>query len=165
MSNLMTKANILLATRVVQLVFALVALGLSGYVTDWWMSFYEETGPSQTNIILFSSIWSVLAVVILIVVPWKLPSTGNTLRAFAFAGLECLTALFWFAGFIAAAVFIGDRACFGNVCNAARASIAFGAFETIAFGATAGMATMHAIRLRKNPSAVSDKPAPPMGEA
>ena len=37
--------------------------------------------------------------------------------------------VFWFAGFVALAVFLGDRVCFGHVCSAAKAAAAFGAFE------------------------------------
>jgi len=44
-------------------------------------------------------------------------------------GVETLTMLFWFAGFVALAVFLGDRVCFGHVCSAAKAAAVFGAFE------------------------------------
>jgi hypothetical protein len=93
------------------------------------MNFYSETAPSETNIILFSAIWSIMVVAVLFVVPWKMPKTTGAVRTAIFFVIEALTTLFWFAGFIAAAVFLNDRACFGTVCNTAKASIAFGAFE------------------------------------
>lgn len=37
--------------------------------------------------------------------------------------------IFWFAGFIALAVFLGDRLCYGDVCSAAKAADVFAAFE------------------------------------
>ena len=38
--------------------------------------------------------------------------------------------LFWFAGFVAMAVYMaGLRACRGKVCQAAQAAVVFGAFE------------------------------------
>ena len=37
--------------------------------------------------------------------------------------------IFWFAGFLALAVFLSDRVCFGHVCSAAKAAAVFGAFE------------------------------------
>ena len=43
---------------------------------------------------------------------------------------EVLTMIFWFAGFIALAVFINNLLfCRGNVCRAAQAATVFGAFS------------------------------------
>lgn len=33
---------------------------------------------------------------------------------------------FWFAGFVALAVFLNGRICFGQVCDVARAGVVFG---------------------------------------
>jgi len=44
--------------------------------------------------------------------------------------------LFWFAGFIALAVFLSDRICFGMVCDVARASTAVSAVNWVAWAAT-----------------------------
>lgn len=43
--------------------------------------------------------------------------------------------LFWFAGFIALAVLLGDLRCgnVGGVCRASQAATVFGAFEWYAF--------------------------------
>ena len=50
---------------------------------------------------------------------------------FALLGVEALTMLFWFAGFIALAVFVQDHfvVCSGSVCGSLTAAIIFGAFE------------------------------------
>jgi len=49
---------------------------------------------------------------------------------FAIVGVDALTMLFWFAGFIALAVFHHDLIlCYGNVCNVMVAAIVFAAFE------------------------------------
>ena len=49
---------------------------------------------------------------------------------FGILAVEVLTMLFWFAGFIAAAVFVSDLLfCRGGVCSAAQAAVAFAAFE------------------------------------
>jgi len=49
-------------------------------------------------------------------------------HAYVVAGVEGLTMIFWFAGFLALAVWLGNRVCFGHVCSAAKAATAFGAF-------------------------------------
>lgn len=52
--------------------------------------------------------------------------------------LEVLNALFYFAGFIALAVFMSRLLfCRGSVCGAAQASVAFGAFEFALWTASA----------------------------
>lgn len=50
--------------------------------------------------------------------------------------LEGLTMLYWFGGFIALAVFLSDRICFGTVCDVARASTALSGFTWLAFAVT-----------------------------
>lgn len=57
-----------------------------------------------------------------------MPSIANK---WILLGLEALTMLFWFAGFIALAVYISeDTFCGGGrVCNTMKAAAAFGAFE------------------------------------
>ena len=48
---------------------------------------------------------------------------------YAIVALDAVTMLFWFAGFIALAVFVTELSlCFGNVCHTAQAAIVFGAF-------------------------------------
>jgi hypothetical protein len=84
--------------------------------------------PSQVNFLLFCAIWSVVALLYLTIVPWRFSNTVAH-HKFAILFFETLTMLFWFAGFIALAVFLSDRVCFGHVCNAAKAAAAFGAFE------------------------------------
>lgn len=62
----------------------------------------------------------------LIIAPWKVPVAANK---YAILAVEALTMLFWFAGFIAIAVWLDNRVCFGTVCDSARAATAFAAFE------------------------------------
>lgn len=47
---------------------------------------------------------------------------------FGILAAEALTMLFWFAGFIAMAVWLTDRLCYGSICNAAKAATVFAAF-------------------------------------
>jgi hypothetical protein len=63
----------------------------------------------------------------LTVVPMRFSETKAN-HAGVIAGVEGLTMVFWFAGFLALAVWLGNRVCFGHVCSAAKAATAFGAF-------------------------------------
>lgn len=78
---------------------------------------------------LFTSIWTLLAVAYLTLAPTRFPRAAHK---FAIAGIEFLTMLFWFAAFIAVAVLWRDIywgwAGHGTVHNIGIAAIVFGAF-------------------------------------
>ncbi|KAL9111581.1 MAG: hypothetical protein Q9227_004069 [Pyrenula ochraceoflavens] len=111
--------------------------------------------PSQVNFLLFCGIWTaVIAVPYLTLSPRYYPSAAHK---FGILAAEVLTMIFWFSGFIALAVFITNLLfCRGNVCRAAQAATAFGAFswypspllELVLFAVTTALATMHVIRTR-----------------
>lgn len=84
--------------------------------------------PSEINFLIFASVWSVLALAYLVVVPWKF--SGSIVgHKFGILAAEALTMLFWFAGFLALAVFLSNRVCFGQVCNVAKAAVVFASLE------------------------------------
>jgi hypothetical protein len=78
---------------------------------------------------LFTSIWTLLAVAYLTLAPTRFPRAAHK---FAIAAVEFLTMLFWFAAFIAVAVLWRDIywgwAGHGTVHNVGIAAIVFGAF-------------------------------------
>ena len=84
--------------------------------------------PSQINFLIFDAVWTILALAFLIVVPWRFSET-KAHHKFAILAVEGVTMIFWFAGFIALAIFLSDRVCFGHVCSSAKAGAAFAAFE------------------------------------
>ncbi|KAF2264287.1 hypothetical protein CC78DRAFT_533349 [Lojkania enalia] len=86
---------------------------------------------------IFAPVWTVLSLVPLILLPLKWPymATGSPGK-FLLLALECVTMLYWFSGFIALAVFLSDRICFGTVCSVAKAGTAISAFQWVAFAAT-----------------------------
>ncbi|KAK6428794.1 hypothetical protein LTR95_015062 [Oleoguttula sp. CCFEE 5521] len=133
----------ILGVRALQGFLTIITLGLTAYVADWWSGYWHASAPSQVNFLLFCSVWAIIALIYLIVVPWKFSHT-QAHHKFAILGFEGITMFFWFAGFIALAVFLGDRVCFGNVCSAAKAAAAFGAFEWIAWTITTVLAALHA---------------------
>ncbi|KAL8640381.1 MAG: hypothetical protein Q9228_002695, partial [Teloschistes exilis] len=84
---------------------------------------------SQANFLLFTSIWTIFpALIYLFLAPRFLSREGHF--KFADAIIDGITALFWFAGFIALAVWYhGLDFCFGKVCGTIVAACVFGAFE------------------------------------
>ena len=161
--------NWVLPVRVVQLVFAVIVLGLTAYgklrtrsipsqllclrtrpfslmtdvnvcivANEYNGTFYYNGGyyysrgnasPSQVNFLIFCAVWSILAVAFLILSPRYDTRARHVGHKFAILAVDAVTAIFWFAGFIALAVFIGVPDCGNNhVCGALQASVAFGAF-------------------------------------
>ena len=83
--------------------------------------------PSQVNFLVFTSIWTLLATTYLLLTPMYLPRAAHK---FVIVAIEAITMIFWFAGFIALAVFLSSLSlCVGNVCKSAVAATVFGAFE------------------------------------
>lgn len=149
---------VVLGLRVTQAVFAIIILGLSAYVANWWQGWWHIHSPNQVNYIIFCAVWTILALLYLIIVPWRFSETVAH-HKFAILGVEAVTMIFWFAGFIALAVFLSDRVCFGSVCSAAKAADVFAAFSWVLFAVTTAMAVMHVMRTR-NRAADSNKADP-----
>jgi hypothetical protein len=84
--------------------------------------------PTEINFLLFCSVFSLITTTYLgLAAMNKLPAMAN--NRYALLAADALTMTFWFAGFIALAIFLSTRVCFGNVCNVAKAAVAFGAFN------------------------------------
>jgi len=148
--------NFTLPLRILQAIFTVVVLGLTGYVSNWWSGYWHSYSPSEINFLIFASVWTILALVYLIIAPWKAPAAAHK---FGILAAEVLTMIFWFAGFIALAAFLSDRTCFGKVCSCAKAAVAFAAFEWAFFAATTVLAATHVWRTRKTSNTA---PAPEM---
>lgn len=97
-------------------------------MSNWWFGYYHASSPSQVNFLIFCAVWSILALIYLIIVPWRF-SGSVAHHKFAILTAEALTMVFWFAGFIALAVFMTGRVCYGSVCSTAKAAIVFAAFS------------------------------------
>ncbi|KAL6707059.1 hypothetical protein ACN47E_004811 [Coniothyrium glycines] len=131
------KVNWIHPVRGVQAGLSIAVLGLMGYVASWWTTHWRQMAPSEVHFLVFAPAWSLLALVPLILVPLKFNHLLSTPAGrYGMVGLEGLTMLFWFSGFIALAVFLSDRICFGMVCDVARASAGLSALTWVAFTVT-----------------------------
>ncbi|KEQ65274.1 uncharacterized protein M437DRAFT_14992, partial [Aureobasidium melanogenum CBS 110374] len=88
--------NFVFPIRIAQVIIAIIVLATSAYVT----SAFHNGSPSSINFLVFSSVWTLLALIYLSLTSWKLERFAHP---WIICGVESLTMLFWFAGFIAAA--------------------------------------------------------------
>ncbi|KAK3904567.1 hypothetical protein C8A05DRAFT_42357 [Staphylotrichum tortipilum] len=106
--------------------FAVVELGLTAYlVSPWWAT------PSILSFMLFSSVWSLLVLGYVFLMPLYYARFFQGLAALA---IESITMIFWFAGSIALAAYWGAPRCGGNkFCGSVEGVIAFGFFLWVLF--------------------------------
>lgn len=103
--------------------------------------------PVEVNFMVFAPVWSFIAACILTVVPMKSPSvTSSTVPKLGLIAYELFTMLCWFGGFIALAVFLHDRICFGTVCSVAKAGTAISAVSWLTWAVTFGFALWRLFR-------------------
>lgn len=93
--------------------------------------YYEIDVPSEVSFILFVSVWTMIVTIYLLLAPLKFPSLAPVIAILA---LDAITMLFWFAAFIALAVWKSNLFdCYGGICDKIIAGIVFGAFEWYVF--------------------------------
>jgi len=136
---------------------ALLILCLMAYVVHQW-NYWTGWSPSRANFLLFTSVWTLLAVIYLFFAPIHAPRTAHK---FAILGVEVVTNIFWFAGWVALAVLLGDSGCgrTADVCRVAEAAVVFAAIEWLLFCATTIMAALHVVRSRNGDNYVRKDPA------
>lgn len=102
--------------------------------------------PSSEAFLVFNSVWSLLVLAYIGFVPLYYTRFFHRLASL---GLLALTTLFWFAGAIAFAAFIGTPACHGSrYCGTAKASAAFAFFIWLFFSFLLTLDTLEALRKR-----------------
>lgn len=118
---------ILPALRGIQALFSLVTLALSATIIHWYDTHITpDNTPKSFLFLVFSGVFTILFVVPYVVfAPKHFPELVN---AYASLVLEAITLIFWFAGFVAGSVYLGqiDR-CRGAICTNAKASVVFAA--------------------------------------
>jgi hypothetical protein len=119
-----------LPLRAAQLLFAVIILGLMAFVVDSWSGPYWTWSPDSANFLLFCAVWTILACIYLILASHTFAHHPAG-HKFGVLAVEALTTIFWFAGFIALATFLGDLPGRNkwHTKRAAEAATVFGAFE------------------------------------
>ncbi|KAI0179078.1 membrane-associating domain-containing protein [Hypoxylon sp. FL1284] len=141
-------------------VFAIVELGLTAYMASRYSSRYNgwwyEASPSRVNFMVFNSVWSLLVLVYVGLVPLYATSLFHRLAALA---LNVVTTIFWFAGAIALAVFVGGPYECGadSYCGSAEAAVAFGFFLWALFCFLTVLDALESLRSRGHSTGTSSK--------
>lgn len=132
--------DLTLPLRGVQFLLNIIAMGLIGHVVD----FFSDS-PSRVSFFLFTTIWTLFALVFLIAVPRFMPNMAKPLLLLP---IEVVTVIFWFAAWVALAAWIADVDDLGcpNWCRVTRAAVVFGAFENLLWIVTAVLTALKAFR-------------------
>jgi hypothetical protein len=95
---------------------------------------------------LFTSIWTLLILVYLVLAPLRFPTAAHK---FGILAAEAITNIFWFAAWVAMASLLGSIYTHGwDAYRVAVAATVFAAIEWLLFMATTIMASMHVWRTR-----------------
>jgi hypothetical protein len=82
-------------------VFLIIELGLTAYLVDITTSHWWRNTPASIAFMLFNTIWSILVLIYIALIPIFFSRGFHSLVALV---LEGITTIFWFAGSIAMAV-------------------------------------------------------------
>ncbi|KAI0874320.1 membrane-associating domain-containing protein [Hypoxylon argillaceum] len=133
--------------HIVAAIFSIIELGLTAYWVSLFNTAYGDYSPPSVSFLVFASVWSLLVLIYIGLTPLYMTSVFHRLAALV---LNVLTAIFWFAGSIAAAVYFGGPYdCRGSTaCGAAEAAIAFGFFLWALFTFLAVVDSIESLRRR-----------------
>ncbi|KAK4248682.1 membrane-associating domain-containing protein [Corynascus novoguineensis] len=138
---------LMLVIRAIQGIFALLVLILSAFVANWYNTSTSYLPPSQINFLIFAAVWSLISIACIELVP---RFVSRIPKAYIAAPLDLTNALFYLAGFAALAAFLnGLLFCRGDVCHAAQAAVAFGAFSFAAWTASAALTCLELFKARR----------------
>ncbi|RFU32672.1 hypothetical protein B7463_g3687, partial [Scytalidium lignicola] len=123
-------AGILLPLRIAQSLFAIIILGLSGYVASWYNEETSTPSPARINFLFFAAVFSLLSILYLELSPRV--GGGRASHPYANLAVEFLNTIFFFSGFVALAAFLAKvPICVGPVCGCARADAVFLSFVLV----------------------------------
>ncbi|KAL7620113.1 hypothetical protein AAE478_009105 [Parahypoxylon ruwenzoriense] len=137
--------------HIVAAIFAIIELGLTAYMSSRFHGWHGwgSYSPSRVNFMIFNSVWSLLVLTYLGLTPLYLTSVFHRLAALA---LNAITTIFWFAGAIALAVYVGGPWDCGadSYCGSAEAAVAFGFFLWALFSFLTILDGLDSLRSRGN---------------
>jgi len=151
----MVAPAIVLGLRGVQVLLSIIVLGLVAYLVNAYTTPWGSWSPHSLNFMLFTSVWTLLAVAYLVLSPTRFPRAAHK---FAIGAVEFLTMIFWFAAFVAVAALWGDVAWGYNrhhstFYGCGVAAIVFSAILWLTFVVTTILAALHIRRTPRNDTA------------
>lgn len=122
--------------RITQALLSLLSLALNASVIHFFNTHkFIGSAPGYLPFLTFTGVWTLLiSIPYTTFAPPYFPAYINRYASLAF---ELVTTIFWFAGFIAGAVWLGTiDVCAGLICNNARAGVVFAALVWVCFCVT-----------------------------
>ncbi|KAH9867390.1 hypothetical protein IAQ61_007982 [Plenodomus lingam] len=136
--------------RALQAITAIGVLSLMAYVSSWWTRHWRQAAPSEIAFLVFTSVWSLASLLPLLLFPLRFSHLlAKPIVRYGLLALEAMTMVYWFAGFIALAVFLNDRVCFGMVCDTARAGAGVSAASWLVWGVSVGLGAWGIVKDRR----------------
>lgn len=129
-------------------IFSIIILGLTGYVAN----VLDSGSPDSNNFLIFCSVWSLLVVAYLLIAN-RLPFFNKWVPIAVLA----VTVIFWFAGSIAAAAWLGAPSCHWSGCRSLQAAIAFSFFNWALFS---GILILELLGMRGGGTTKTTAPGP-----
>lgn len=133
--------DLTLPLRIAQLIFNIIVLGCAARVAHVYNDSIFLDSPSQVNFLIFVSIWTFLALAYLTLTPSFMPRLAH---GFVLLAVDAITMIFWFAGFIALAVWISNHIAGGN--STIKAACVFAAFEWLLWAITTVLLALKVFR-------------------
>jgi len=147
---------LLFPLRIVQFITSVIVLALSAYVAHWYNHDTLTASPTQVNFLVFVPAFSLLSMIYLELSQRVFTKTSHPIAHFV---VQLLNTLFYFAGFVALAVFLSKLLfCRGTVCVAARADAAFAAFSWVIWTITTVSLALEVFGRRATSSSTGLKP-------
>ncbi|ROT40213.1 hypothetical protein SODALDRAFT_348504 [Sodiomyces alkalinus F11] len=157
--------DLMISLRILQGLLALTVLATSAYVVEWYFRATRFAAPSEFTFLIFAPTWTLVSLAYLELTPRFVPRASHPYAALAF---EFLNTIFYFAGFIALAVFLGRVVfCRGAECIAARIAVVAASVEFVLWSVTFGLMAKYVFKggLQRKPSPYAVQARPPMREA
>ncbi len=146
-------------------------------MANWYNTSTTLASPSSINFLIFGAAWSFISLVCIEVLPRFLPRSTHPLlpnpflayplthppcsvpKPYIAAPFDITNTLFYFSGFVSLAVFLqGLLFCRGDVCHAAQADVAFGAFSFLMWGASATLTALDVLKTRRQGGGSGGRP-------
>ncbi|TLD26518.1 hypothetical protein PspLS_05222 [Pyricularia sp. CBS 133598] len=147
--------------HIVAILFAIIELGLTAYAVsvfyNRWGPYVVSRSPDSLNFMVFNSVWSLLVLAYLGLTPIYAARLFHKLVAL---GLLALTTIFWFAGSIALAAYLGGPWNCGRdtLCGSTSAAVAFGFFLWAIFTV---LLVLEGLEWNRNRNSVTSDPHKP----
>ncbi|KAL6901373.1 hypothetical protein GGI43DRAFT_383702 [Trichoderma evansii] len=119
--------TLIICVRASQGILAAASIALAAYVVNWHLRGSHLSAPPSIDFLLFCPIFTLASIIYIELTPRFAP---KAIRPIISLGIEAINCIFYFSGFIAVAICLGDLAfCTGSVCMSGRGAAVLAAVQ------------------------------------